>query len=228
MTTTKNYGESVDALKSLKSGSDRWRLADSLLKEVGPGESRSRFQAMRREAEEDGIENPLSVSALRQYRDVAAHWPPDTRIDGVSFSAHRAAKDGSDDPQGLLRDLVATHGKSVTVATVKDAAAVLKGSTPTASQSGSSGASLSEASPTALLGHLISRYQSESESVLSVVDKTALKYLSEIVKETERRYAIAGKKAKAWSGKSAKSESAKSEEETERERKRAAGDLRGL
>jgi len=112
-----------------RDGSSNWDLADALLAEVGQFDDRRRFNAVRRSAESAGVE-PLSVSALRQYRDVAHHWPPSDRIPGVSFSAHRASIPAPD-PKGLLTDLADVHGPNrVTVKKVNASVAVVNNRVP--------------------------------------------------------------------------------------------------
>jgi hypothetical protein len=64
----------------------------------------------------------LSWMVLDRRRDVAAAFPPHTRIPRVSWSAHREAT-YCDDPQGVLLHLVSQWdhgGPSVTVAVVRD------------------------------------------------------------------------------------------------------------
>lgn len=121
-TTPAPYAGSVDAVRAAREGSDLWQIADALLAEVGQGEAREKFRAVVRACEENGV-RPYSVSALRQYRDVAARWPVSDRIPGVSFSAHRAALPAPD-PVQVLNDMVKRHGKDVPVRTVKDAATI--------------------------------------------------------------------------------------------------------
>ena len=134
-TVLTQYPESVKAMANTRSQADKWTLADALLAEVPQGEPRSKFGAVRAAAELAGVK-PLSQSALRQYRDTAAHWPPSRRIEGVSFTAHRAAmradNHGSDGSR-MLADLAAVEGASnVTVKHVEDALAVLRPNMPPA------------------------------------------------------------------------------------------------
>ncbi len=121
-TTTGRFSESVAATQSSRERSDLWQIADALHAEVGQYDDRATFRAVAAECELAGIK-PYSVSAMRQYRDTAVHWPADKRIAGLSFSAHRAALP-ADDPEGLLRDLVKTHGANVTVKQVNEAVAI--------------------------------------------------------------------------------------------------------
>ena len=129
-TATGPYSQTVQATAARRAGADKWQLADALLAEVPQGDSRAAFNDIRERCEAAGV-RPYGVSTLRQYRDVAAHWPEGDRVKGLSFSAHRAACP-STDPAGLVKGLIAAHGIEGTTVTRVEAAVELEKSGPAA------------------------------------------------------------------------------------------------
>jgi hypothetical protein len=79
----------IEAMRSIQTESDRWRLAESL-KTLIPSGLRG-FQELIDQANSQGVAGNLSVNTLRLYRDTATRWPEDKRVPNVSFSAHREA-----------------------------------------------------------------------------------------------------------------------------------------
>ena len=157
MTTIKtgNYDGSVSAMRGMREGADRWTVADALLAEVGQGDSRAAFRGVAIAAEGQGVK-PLSISAMRQYRDTAARWPIGERIDGVNFSAHRAAL-VAEDPADVLRTLAAKYGAhKVTVSKVNDEVRVRAG---TAKPQRARSVSVKNATTEELLRNLYHRMQ---------------------------------------------------------------------
>lgn len=235
-TTTTNptpFGKSVDAIRGLRDGADRWTLADSLLDEVGQYDSRQKFESVRVAAESAGVE-PLSVSALRQYRDVAVHWPPADRIPGVSFSAHRAAVP-ADDPAGLLGDLVDAHGPNgVTVKKVKSAVAVTSGQTAPKSGTGAS-ADVKSAKSAQLIGELARRERADVVAELSAdstVSHVAVTLMTDLLAELNAAANRSARKSANWGAdptpaKSADPTPAKSAKSAKSGQRRP-GDVRGL
>jgi len=105
------YTQSVDAIRNMSTENDKWVLGDALLIEVPMGASRTLFDGVRDAAVKEGLK-PLKTATLRMIRDTAHHWPPDQRIPGISFTAHRSAN--SADPkyrQRILLDLVKQYGE---------------------------------------------------------------------------------------------------------------------
>lgn len=192
------YSASVEATRRTREGSDKWSIADALLSEVGPGEARSGFNSVTVACEESGV-RPYSVSAMRQYRDVAARWPEALRIPGVSFSAHRAALPASD-PESLLRGLVQVHGVEVPVRVVAEAVRVANGgvaamTSPTAS------ADLGTSALGDIAGELSRRLKHRRDEVVAELGTrtwgTVFVELAEIVRTAS---AESAKKAAAWGG----------------------------
>ena len=126
------YDQSITAMGDIRSEAHRWTLAEALLSEVGPGDARDRFKTLARIAEGRGVK-PLGLSAMRQYRDVAAAYPDvASRIPGASFSAHRAAlgvREAGGDPRKLLESLQ-NAGTSLTVSNVRAEVDRVKGVAP--------------------------------------------------------------------------------------------------
>lgn len=231
------YNESVDAIRGLRDGNDRWGLADALLAEVGPFDTRSKFDDVRTAAESAGVV-PLGVSALRQYRDVAHHWPPGDRVPGVSFSAHRAALP-TDDPRGLLTDLAAAHGpKGVTVKVVNDAVAVVAGNAP-APASTTPTVDLKSASARDLVTALANLAPDAAARDLKgaglsrkvggkVTTMTARDYLADVVAALDVLAAKSAAKSAAWSGKSVTTPAPAGTPAPTPAPKSVKGDVRGL
>lgn len=109
MSISINYAEVVDLAKAggRLSSNKQWALADAL--------SHLLPETLEKVASDSG----RNLSTLSQYARAAERWPDYNRVDGVSFSAHRAAL-SADDPRGLLVELKAKHG-SPTVRQVREA-----------------------------------------------------------------------------------------------------------
>lgn len=119
--------EVIDAMRSIQSESDRWRLADALAAQVPAGSAVAEFKQIVDDAVEAGVGGGLSVNTLRPYRDTANWWPVDKRLPNVSFSAHREAMRLEDVAAAvkMLDNLVKTFGAGkVTVTSVRRAVAV--------------------------------------------------------------------------------------------------------
>jgi hypothetical protein len=197
------YDSSVDAIRGLRDGADRWTLADALLADIGPFDSRDKFNAVRAEAETAGVD-PLSVSALRQYRDTAHHWPPADRVPGVSFSAHRAALP-ADDPKGLLGDLADKYGPNgVTVKRVNESVAILAGQNPTpAGTTGPAPLDIDAVPMTDLALALIGRAKAERAAFVAKDPGGQLARvrdgLADLVADIDAAGAKSARKSAAWS-----------------------------
>lgn len=232
-TTTKTpdpYSGTVAAIRGYRSGSDQWAVADALLEEVSQGRNRSLFAAVRIATERAGVQ-PLSVSAMRQYRDCAARIPEADRIPGVTFSAHRNAL-AAPDPLKVLGDLVAVHGpKGVTVAKVREAVNVANGTmnAPKVPRT----VNLSGVGTTALLSSVIDRETSDPSGVAADAAKISaegLKVLQRIVTAAKAARKAKATKAATW-GTKAKTEAkapAKAKAAKAKAKARKGGDLRGL
>jgi hypothetical protein len=112
-----------DALGHLHDEADRWTLAEALLAAAPQHASNQWFQQLVDDAEGAGIPS-LRVNTMRQYRDTAARWPKEKRVEHASFTAHREAQGVSniDDARKVLEDLITAHGaKAVTAARVRAA-----------------------------------------------------------------------------------------------------------
>lgn len=124
----------IEAMRSVQTESDRWRLAEALMAAI-PSGGASDFAAIVDEAKDAGVLGGLSQKTLQLYRDAAKRWPADKRVPNVSFSAHRETMALEGDIAGrikLLTTLVKSSGGAdkVTVATVRKAVAVANGKTP--------------------------------------------------------------------------------------------------
>lgn len=121
--TTPTFDKTLSALK--QRNRNEWDIADALLAEVTPSKrgirtgQKGTWEDLSDALAENGID--YSVSTLRQYRDTAAAWAPDDRIDGVSFTAHRYAKKASD-PAAVIERIKTLKGR-VTTEDVKAAVA---------------------------------------------------------------------------------------------------------
>ena len=225
---THNYSGSVEAMRDKRSQSDNWKIGDALVTEVPTGASRVGFERVRRAAESAGVV-PLSVSALRQYRDTAIAWPAHTRVPGVSFSAHRAAK-SAPEPSKLLEGLATLHGAgSVSVKMVERALTVGSGSVPAAPAPAAAGAvTLTGADTVALVVELAWRFESRGSKMVDEVLSAAaasVARLVELAAEMDTRAKSHAAKSAAWSG-PAKSKSASALAPAAAPRKR--GSVRGL
>jgi len=128
-TTTAQFDEVIDAMRSVQTEGDRWHLAESLAHLIPSGSSG--FGDIIDAATHEGVVGKLSANTLRLYRDTAIHWPVDDRVPNVSFSAHREARrnvETTKEAAKMLQDLVKTVGTSkVTVASVRKAVAIKAG-----------------------------------------------------------------------------------------------------
>lgn len=117
------FTKTIEALQARNR--NEWDVADALLVEVSPSRvgvrnsSKGTWEQLAQVLADEGIE--YSVSTLRQYRDAAAKWAPDNRVEGVSFTAHRYASKASD-PVAVITNIKKLKGK-VTTADVKAAVA---------------------------------------------------------------------------------------------------------
>ena len=121
--------EVIEAMRSIQTESDRWRLAEALFAEIPAGGGG--FSDIIDAATNAHVDGGLTATTLRLYRDTASRWPSDKRVPNVSFSAHREAMvmPTIDEGAKLLEDLVKTQGGpgKVTVASVRKAIAVKQG-----------------------------------------------------------------------------------------------------
>jgi uncharacterized protein (DUF1778 family) len=116
----------IEAMRSIHTESDRWRLAEALCQEVPAGSQG--FAEIIDEAKTAGVLGALKLQTLRLYRDTAVRWPADQRVPNVSFSAHREAMVMQDKAAKMLTDLARSLGADkVTVASVRQAVAVQRG-----------------------------------------------------------------------------------------------------
>jgi hypothetical protein len=81
--------EVIEAMRSIQTEGDRWRLAEALHAQIPSG--LEGFADIIDAATTAGVLGKLSFNTLRLYRDTAARWPADLRVPNVSFSAHRTA-----------------------------------------------------------------------------------------------------------------------------------------
>lgn len=128
-TTTPNAPDVIEAMRSLQTEGDAWRLAEALLARVPVGDN-SGFNEIMDEAAAAGVAGKLKATTLRLYRDAANRWPADKRIANVSFSAHREAMvlENTAEAVRLLEQLVKANGPGgVTVQSVRKAVAVKRG-----------------------------------------------------------------------------------------------------
>lgn len=137
------FSKTLRALRD-RNGND-WTLADALATEVPVGRRGYRsggntdLERLAAVLEAEGIS--MKATTLRNYRDTSARWPKENRIDGISFSAHRAANRamkknrwaGYGQPQydvapavKVLEDLRRHNG----VVKVEDVATVVAGAKP--------------------------------------------------------------------------------------------------
>jgi hypothetical protein len=131
MTTPSVPTEIIEAMRSVQTESDRWRLAEILAKAVPDGTKG--FAEIIDAANAEGVGGGLSVNTLRLYRDTAKQWPADKRVPNVSFSAHREVQVLPTTAAGVkvLTALVKAHGAgNVTVAEVRKAVKIQRGIAP--------------------------------------------------------------------------------------------------
>lgn len=132
----------IDAMRSIQSEGDRWRLAEALVTEIPAGNDG--FAEIIDQATAAQVAGSLSANTLRLYRDTANRWPADKRVANVSFSAHREVMvlDTMTQRTKMLNDLAKNLGPSkVTVAAVRKAVAVSQGKAPAAAASANGSAS---------------------------------------------------------------------------------------
>lgn len=109
MSTNHRIDAAVELAKSGRrlNSEQYWKLADALT------------DLSDTEIQEVAIQSGRTESTLHQYKRAAERWPKDTRVTGVSFSAHRVALSWHD-PATLLKVLKHRHG-SPTVQQVRQA-----------------------------------------------------------------------------------------------------------
>lgn len=208
------YGASVSAAGKIKTQEDRWDLADALLAEVGQGDARAAFDEIERATREANEGEGFTANTLRQYRDVAAHWPPADRVPGVTFSAHKAALPYGDlaERKGLLGSLKAAHGKA-TVKAIGEAVAI-KAQGPGAMVAPSASASATAPAPTtpeaavAALGRFLAPMsEAEIARLVAGFDPTtggAFPEIARLVAVAEKAKAAKAAKAATFGGPKAK------------------------
>jgi hypothetical protein len=109
------FDRTIEALRAR--GKNEWDIADALLAEVTPSrvgisnQTMGTWEELAAVLAEEGIE--YSTSTLRQYRDTAAKWATDDRVEGVSFTAHRYAT-RANNPRELILRLKESKGKATT------------------------------------------------------------------------------------------------------------------
>ena len=86
-----SWNAAIAEAKGLAIGLDssRWRIGDLLLVVAPPsrtGHKRGQLGTLRCFAEETRLE----VRSCRDYRQTAANWPAEARVEGASYGAHRA------------------------------------------------------------------------------------------------------------------------------------------
>jgi hypothetical protein len=126
--STPKPNEVIDAMRSIQTEGDRWRLAEALAQQIPSGGAG--FDEIIDEATAAGVAGNLSRTTLRLYRDAAVRWPAGKRVPNVSFSAHREAMilPTIAEQVKLLNALSKYHGPGkVTVASVRRAIAVQQG-----------------------------------------------------------------------------------------------------
>lgn len=222
----------IDAMRSIQSEGDRWRLSDILLAEIPTGSAG--FAEIIDAATAAGVAGNLSADTLRLYRDTANRWPEDKRVAGVSFSAHREVMvlDSIAQRTKMLNDLSKNLGAGkVTVAAVRKAIAVQSGKAPAApaSPNGPKAPGKVDALADALAGcpALIAATTAETD-----LDKLHAG-LSKALAHVDRLRAKANQKAAAKARTAAKTVSKNGAEPapaTPRKRapRKVQGDLRGL
>jgi hypothetical protein len=128
-TTTPTPTDVIEAMRSIHTESDRWRLAEALAARIPSGDKG--LDEIVDAAAAAGVLGNLSKTTLRLYRDAANRWPAEKRVPNVSFSAHREAMvlDNISEAAKLLASL-AKNSDKVTVASVRRAVAVKRGTVP--------------------------------------------------------------------------------------------------
>jgi hypothetical protein len=131
-TPTTTPSDVIEAMRSIQTESDRWRLAEALAARIPSGDKG--LDEIVDAAAAAGVLGKLSKTTLRLYRDAANRWPADKRVANVSFSAHREAMvlDNINEAARMLGSLVKSSGGAdkVTVASVRRAVAVKRGTVP--------------------------------------------------------------------------------------------------
>lgn len=133
-TVSKDMQTVMDCMKDIQSEDDLWELADALKVLIPTGSSG--FDKVIDQATTDGVVGKFKPETLRRYRDAAAKWPTDKRVEKVSFTAHREAMPlGSiDAAKRLLEGMAKAPGGPGKVSAVnvrKAVASQNQGSNPT-------------------------------------------------------------------------------------------------
>ena len=145
---TAGMSQVIDALRSVQSESDRWKLADALAKKIPSG--LKGFDEIVDAAKNAGVAGKLKVNTLRQYRDTSVRWKPEDRVPEVSFTAHKEAQNAGTTPEAkkLLERIVKQAGADgVSVGEVRRAVSALKGKTSKGTGGGGGGGKAAKAPP---------------------------------------------------------------------------------
>jgi hypothetical protein len=239
--TTNGTTAVLDAMRSIQSESDRWRLAEALVAVVPKGTLG--FNEIMDRATKEGVAGKLSVNTLRLYRDAAVRWPSDKRVEAVSFSAHREAMVMEDirSASKLLKDLAHQLGADkVTVAQVRKAIAVKQGKPVPGSKANSTPASAAVGN----YGEVVADLRSGGAKLIAAVpadgDLDAIHAgLTKVIAHVEKMRAAAARKAASAAKKQAGSKApakspsdigkqAAAQKRTSSRTAAKRGDMRGL
>jgi hypothetical protein len=200
------YEASVEALRTTQTQADKWRLADALLADVPQGESRTGFNGVIAAAEAAQVK-PLKMDTLRQYRDTAAKFPPEVRVPGVSFTAHRIAMRMSAkglDAVKTLQDLAAVQGaENVSCADVEDVYKALNPAPIVVEPTGTA----ADASTGAVASILAQRFNTNTRATVTEITaagSNVVAALRALADALETREANTSRKANAWGASTAK------------------------
>jgi hypothetical protein len=235
---TKNgMSEVIDALRSVETETERWRLADALAKKVPTG--LAGFDEILDVAKQRGIRGSLKRNTLRQYRDTAVRWPVRDRLPNVSFTAHKKAQDAGTlaDAKRVLEGILKANAKTgdgVSVAQVTAAINAKKGkTTPKGKGQGKKGgpAPVAQAKAAEIISDLVTN---EGKLLIAAIPKDAplahldkvIAGLKKVLGHAERLQMQAQNKANA--GKKQSSSSTPVTSIKKAPAKKAAGNLRGL
>ena len=203
------YEASVEALRTTQTQADKWRLADALLGDVPQGESRTGFNGVIAAAEAAQV-RPLKIDTLRQYRDTAAKFPPEVRVPGVSFTAHRIAMRMAAkglDAVKTLQDLAAVQGaENVSCKDVEDVYKALN-PTPIVPDLTATPTSVEDAPTWSVASVLAKRFvASKRETTRQVIGAGAqtVAALRALADALESQTATKSRKAEAWGATPAK------------------------
>lgn len=134
------YDSVIEAMRSIQTESDHWKLADRLLRVAPQGNNKPFADIIERAAAAGVRGQKMTRTTLRIYRDTAAYWPESKRVPNISFTAHRAAKVGigsATEAASVLKGLSRQLGpENVTVAEVKKAIAAKTGAKMPAKKKG--------------------------------------------------------------------------------------------